>query len=360
MSDPAAISLDVRAAFWNRPSIRQFAATAVFMGVLIGFFWLLDRLEPAEHHRAGIVAGRPVTMAAVFVGLAHFVVAFFFMVTGRAWSTRQAARRLFAGMVVAVGLCGVLAVGSDVAKIFFPSVFVGVYFVSHEVRDEYYFSTVLGDVPPGRLHRPAFLLLLGAVILGLLALMWNLPFLRPTHRGIAILKPIVDLSTVQGSARAIWWAGPSMLLGAASAALFGGCLKKANMSAGEFFRTYSPLLVVYVVLTSLFFLAPKSEQSIYMIVCFHVAAWWVFMTRQLAKRDKTARPRGLAWFRETQAGFQTLHVGLVLLILGAAAVWAYAFERSLANPLGWLVSHQAFPYWTIGHVTVSFVPKVIR
>jgi hypothetical protein len=354
------MSLDARPTFWTRPSMRQFAATALFMGFLIGLFWLLDRFEPAEQHRAGIVGGRPVTVAAVLVGLAHFVVAFFFMVTSRGWSTRQAVGRLFLGMIVAVGLCGVLAVGSDVAKIFFPSVFVGIYFVSHEVRDEYYFTTVLGDVPPGRLPRPALLLLLGAVTLALLALVWNLPFLRPNHRGFAILRPIVDLSGIQGGEKIAWWATPSLLLAGGSLALFARCLKLAGMNAGEFLRTYSPLLVVYVVLTSMFFLAPKSEQSIYMIVCFHVAAWWVFMTRQLARRDRSSRPAGLAWFRETQAGFQTLHIGLVLLIVGAAAVWAYAFERSLAHPLGWIVSREAFPYWTIGHVTVSFVPKVIR
>jgi len=360
VSDSPAVSIDSRPAFWTSPSMRQFAVTALFMGFLIGLFWLLDRFEPAEHHRAGIVGGRPVSVAAVLVGLAHFVVAFFFMVTSRTWSTRRAVGRLFLGMVAAVALCAILAVGSDVAQIFFPSVFVGVYFISHEVRDEYLFTTVLGDVPPGRLPRPAFLLLLGAVTLILLALVWNLPFLRPSHRGFAILRPVVDLSGVQGAEKLVWWAGPSVLLAGAGVALLRLCLKRAGMAAGDFFRTYSPLLVVYVVLTSLFFLAPKKEQSIYMIVCFHVAAWWVFMTRQLARRDRSIRPAGLAWFRETQAGFQTLHVGLVLLIVGAAAVWAYAFERSLAHPLGWLVSREAFPYWTIGHVTVSFVPKVIR
>ena len=339
--------------------MRQFAGTAALMGVLIGLFWLLDKVEPAGH-RGGIVADRPVSVAAVLVGLAHFVVAFFFMVTSRAWSSRQAIRRLFLGMVAAVGVCGILAIGSEVARIFFPSVFVGVYFISHEVRDEYFFTTTLGDVPAGRLDRRAFLMLLGAVVLAMLALMWNLPFARPEHRGFAILKPIVDLSGVQGPTKAVWWAAPVALLGAAAAALFGSCLKRAKMGVGEFFRTYATLLVVYVVLTSLFFLAPKGEQSIYMIVCFHVAAWWVFMTRQLARRDRTTQPKGLAWFRETQAGFQTLHIGLVLLVLAVAGVWAYAFERSLANPLGWLVSQQAFPYWTIGHVTVSFVPKVIR
>lgn len=349
-----------RPAFWTRPSIRQFASTAVVMGVLIGLFWLLDRFEPAEHHRAGIVGGRPVSVAAVLVGLAHFVVAFFFMVTSRTSSTRQAIRRLFLGMIVAVALCGVLSIGSDAAPILFPSVFVGVYFISHEVRDEYFFATVLGDVPAGRLNRAAFLLLLGAVTLALLGLVWNLPFLRPNHRGMAILRPIVDLSDVQGLGKILWWAGPSLLLAGAAVALFRVSLKRAGLGAGEFFRTYSPMLVVYALLTSLFFLAPKKEQSIYMIVCFHVAAWWVFMTRQLARRDPSVRPSGLAWFRETQAGFQTLHLGLVVLIVAAAAVWAYAFERSLAHPLGWLVSREAFPYWTIGHVTVSFVPKVLR
>src|SRR6185436_3573579 len=119
--------------------------------------------------------------------------------------------RLFLGMIAGVALCGVLAVGSDLAKIFFPSVFVGVYFVSHEVRDEYFFATTLGDVPKGRLDRPALLLLLGAVVLALLAVYWNLPFVRPSSRGPAILKPIVDLTQVQGAARAIWWAGPALV-----------------------------------------------------------------------------------------------------------------------------------------------------
>ena len=347
-----------RPAFWASPSIRQFAATAVLMGVLIGAFWILDKVEPAEYHTHGIVGDRPVAVAAVLVGLAHFVVAFFFTVTSRAWSTRQAVRRLFLGMIVAVGLCGVLSVGSEVAKVFFPSAFVGIYFLSHEVRDEYFFTTTLGDVPRGRLDRPAFLLLLGAVFLTLLAVYWNLPFVRNSPRGAAILKPIVDLSELQGASRILWWAGPALVLAAAGAMMFGGCLKRAKLSVGEFFRTYSPLVVVYVLLTSLLFLAPKGEQSIYMIVCFHVAAWWVFTTRQLAGRDRTARPRGLAWFRETQAGFQTLHLALVVLIVGVAAVWAYGFDRSLANPLGWIVSREAFPYWTIGHVTVSFVPKI--
>jgi len=360
VTDSLAVAVAARSGFWARPSLRQFAWTAVVMAVMIGAFWLLDKVEPAEHHRGGIVGDRPVTMAAVLIGLAHFVVAFFFMVTSRTWSTGQAVRRLFMGMVVAIGLCVVLATGLSIdsafARTIFPSVFVGAYFISHEVRDEYFFTTTLGDAPAGRLDRTAFLMLLGAVFLGVFALLWNLPFARPEHRGFAILRPIVDLSGVRGAAKAAWWAGPVVLLAGAAAALFNGCLKRSTLSAGAFFRTYSPLLVVYAILTSLFFLAPKGEQSIYMIVNFHVAAWWVFTTRQLARRSKPST--GLAWFRDTQAGFQTLHLGLVVIIVGVAAVWAYAFERSLAHPLGWLVSREAFPYWTIGHVTVSFVPKI--
>lgn len=346
-----------RRAFWASPSLRQFAGTAVLTAVLIGLFWLLDRLEPAAHHRAGIVGGRPVSVAAVLTGLAHFAVAFFYMVTSRFWTSRRAVRRLLLGMLAAAGLCAVLAVGSNVAKIFFPSVFVGLYFISHEVRDEYRFTTVLGDVPAGRLDRRSFAMLMIAAILALGALMWNLPFLRPEHRGVAMLRPIVDLSGVQGAARALWWVGPILLLGGSSAALFVGSLKRAGMGPREFFRTYAPLLAVYALLTSLFFLAPKSERAIYMIVCFHVAAWWVFTTRRLARRDPAARPRGLAWFRETQAGFQSLHIALLIFFVALAALWAYGFDRSLANPLGWIVSREAFAYWTIGHVTVSFVPK---
>jgi hypothetical protein len=354
---PIAVPAVERPAFWASESLRQFAGTAVLTGALIGLFWLVDVVEPAVHHRAGIVGARPVSVAAVLAGLAHFSVAFFYTITSRAWGSRQAVRRFFLGMIAAVALCGVLAIGSDLVKVLFPSVFVGIYFIAHEVRDEYFFTTTLGDVPAGRLDRRAFLMLLGAVYFALNALIWNIPFVRPDHRGIAILRPIVDLSEVQGAARAIWWAGPPVLLGAAAVALFSSCLRQAKMSLGDFFRTYSPLLVIYAILASLLFLAPKKEQSIYMIVCFHVAAWWVFTARQLARRDRAAYSSGIAWFRETQAGFQTLHIALLLFFIGLAAVWAYGFDRSLAHPLGWLVSREAFPYWTICHVTVSFVPK---
>src|SRR5262245_59730582 len=173
-----------------------------------------------------------------------------------------------------------------------------------------------------------------------------------------ILRPVVDLSGLQGASRFGWWAGPVLLLAAAAVAFFTKSLALAKMSLGEFCRTYAPLFLVYAVLVALLLLGPKKDRAIYMIVCFHGSAWWVFTTRQLARRDRMVPVRGLAWFRETQAGFQTLHVALVLFFVALAAVWAYGFERSLAHPLGWLVSREAFGYWTLGHVTLSFMPKL--
>lgn len=349
-----------RAIGFRGDAFRQIAWTALVMVVLIGGFRLLMAVEPVAHRRDGIVGGRPVSTAAILVGLAHFAIAFFFSMTSRAGSSKEVWRRLLLGLAAGAALCGILAVGIEVAPLLFPSVFVGVYFITHEVRDEYFFCRTLGSVPGGRFDRTGFLLFLGAVVFAGLSLYWQWPFIRPDHRGAAILRPVVDLSALSGPARALWRAVPSMVLIAVAAALFRLSLRRAGMGLGEFCRAYAPLCAVYLLLLALLFLAPRSERSIYLIVTFHVAAWWVFTSRHLARRGRRGSPRDLgwcAWFRETQAGFQTLHLGLVVGIVALAAVWTYGFDRFLGNPLAWLVSPQAFPYWTIGHVTVSFLPK---
>ena len=64
------------------------------------------------------------------------------------------------------------------------------------------------------------------------------------------------------------------------------------------------------------------------------------------------------WVRTTQTGFQTLHLGLLVVLMAIGVVWAYAFHNDAAHHAMWvLVSRDAFPYWTIMHVTVSFTPR---
>ena len=62
--------------------------------------------------------------------------------------------------------------------------------------------------------------------------------------------------------------------------------------------------------------------------------------------------------RSTPGGFSFLHGGLVVLTLLGCAVAAYGFRNDASQSWFQLVpSRDAFPYWTIMHITLSFVPK---
>ena len=59
--------------------------------------------------------------------------------------------------------------------------------------------------------------------------------------------------------------------------------------------------------------------------------------------------------RTTPAGFRVLHIGLALGLLLLGGVWMYGLGGGT-----WLwtfLSAESFLYWTIMHITVSFVPR---
>ena len=93
----------------------------------------------------------------------------------------------------------------------------------------------------------------------------------------------------------------------------------------------------------------------------HVAAWYVFVIHQFSKRpapDPAPRKFGWKWMRTTRPGFEFLHIGLLVAVLIAAGVWAYGFNNSPSQPmLAAFLSRDAFPIWTIFHVTTSFAPR---
>ena len=64
------------------------------------------------------------------------------------------------------------------------------------------------------------------------------------------------------------------------------------------------------------------------------------------------------WVRATPTGFRWLHLGLLAAVIVAAIVWAYGFRNDASlTAMDVVLSRDAFPYWTIMHVTVSWVPR---
>ncbi len=97
------------------------------------------------------------------------------------------------------------------------------------------------------------------------------------------------------------------------------------------------------------------------IVTLHVATWFVFVSRGFAGRPApkpTPTTGSWDWMRRTRRGFLWLHSGLFVVIVGAAVLWACGFHNSSDQGALWVqLSKDAFPYWTIMHVTISFVPR---
>jgi len=59
--------------------------------------------------------------------------------------------------------------------------------------------------------------------------------------------------------------------------------------------------------------------------------------------------------RTTVKGFKTLHIGMVVVLMAIGLVWTIGPHQTVA--LKWLLAPESFLYWTIMHITVSFVRR---
>ena len=97
-------------------------------------------------------------------------------------------------------------------------------------------------------------------------------------------------------------------------------------------------------------------QRPYALILFHVVAWYIFAVYQFKRHPPKVAPRGLwLWMRTTVRGFETLHIGMVVILMAIGLVWTLWLGQS--PTLTWLLAPESFLYWTIMHITVSFVPR---
>jgi len=344
-----------------RPTIRQFLAASLLMGTLVGLFRLGMAVEPVANKKEGVVAGNALRAATVFTGIAHFSIAFLFMWTDPRAANRESRKRILAALLIGASVCAVcLSIASAVPS-FFLAGFVGLYFLTHEIRDEYFFSRTYRDVPEEGPGRDAVMRIIGGVISIAAAIGWNYLFVKRTNRGgVKFLRPGIDLRDLGTMERLTLWLVPVALFLLIAAALFVTTVRKSGRSPRQLWREYWPLITVYGGLALMLTADLRHQSTLYLVVLFHVAAWWVFTTRRLVLSGRAGSPRELGWltwFKRTQAGFQSLHIGLTLATVLLAVAWVYVFKKSPGNALAWIVTPDAFSYWTIMHVTVSFVPK---
>ena len=334
--------------------------TLGFVG-LFALWYLLERygLGLDKDHR--LVHGAAL-VPMVVIGVPHILIGFLFLATSRKMRSWRSYALLGGYFALGVGLCVLYALaGAHEAVNKIPVAVVTIYFVVHELRDEAFFYRVSGDAPavaPGA--RPAGFLdamtaILIAVVSGVGAWLYDLHAhtKRPPRNGpldyvfprevgegwraLVILVPLVLFVLWQ---RKRWARAEPGGLGATV-------------------RRHKPMAVVYLLFFSVIGagVGLGSGSLLAAIVLWHVIEWFLFGTRQATRNEGTggSPTTWLGRVRGTRRGFLTLHLGLSAVVFVLMLVWAYGQGRT--GPLTPVVSSNAFYYWTIMHVTLSFFPR---
>lgn len=343
--------------WWNTRTVRGFFNTVLLLIALVGGLRLLAPIE-VEFLGAGELTHRPFFSAMQIVGLPHIVIGFLFMVTSARMMNARSRFAIGAFVALGAGLCGLFFLaGGPAAKPQLPLTLVIVYFLVHAYRDEWHFYSQYGEerVRTDRNHLPWLLLGLFAVIV---TVVWTARTLTgdPGHN----LRWIVDSDSLAGVNRIALWIVPFCALSATAAFLLRTAKRRSGLGLRAMFSRDRPLWLVYLgipIVVGICWLVGGSART---IVLLHVIGWWVFATAMLAQRGRNTGPRTLGvwgWMRSTQYGFQTLHGVLALVFLVLLVVYFHNRVTLGDTALAWFLERDAFYYWTVMHVTVSFVPK---
>jgi hypothetical protein len=332
------------------------------LGFAVGLAALFAVVSTIEHAAVGRLARRQrfiwhyAETSTRFLAIAHTIVATLFLATSS--RLRNARGRLW---MLGLGVLGVLAClafsGAGGEKAPLAAVLFYTYFVAHEVRDEAFFYRVNGDAPgPDPATRARHARLAAVILWTALATTFSIGFAFGIGGARRFDGPIDH-----------WTLLPRAGLALAILATAFGVLAFAGRRAGlrgraewrAYLATHRPIVFVYVGAYVVLFAGMALTGRMYAIVAVHVLIWWVFALRQMAKRPASPRPRALTWrwFRDTPLGFNVLHAGVLVAVVAAAAVWAFAFRNDPRIPAMKLLSKEAFPYWTLMHVSLSWVPR---
>jgi len=241
-----------------------------------------------------------------------------------------------------------------------PAVLFYAYFLAHEIRDELFFYRVNGDAPAGDRDAAAVRALWtipvvasAPVLAGILATAaFGLGGPKKLQAMLAGLDPAVRVALV---------AGAVVLAALAVVVTYRRLRRFAPDGFASLVRRHRPLMVVFALIYATLVVGVALTGRVYAIVAIHVCIWYVFTLRQLKQRPAPVpapKPFTWAWVRATPAGFRTFHLAVFALVVGLA-VWRTLAFGNAPEPqaLAVLTSKEAFPYWTLLHVTWSWVPR---
>ena len=330
--------------------------TVAFGGVL----WLVAQWERQAvdlGSRGRYFVWNAAEASARFLAVAHTIVASAFLLTSKRVRSGRALAWLIALLVLSVAVCFGYAALSD-ASAQGAAVFFTAYFLAHDLRDENYFYEANGDAKraAGTPPRPARLatVVVTAAIVATLA--------------VAVLLGVGGARRYMGSLAEVSLA---LRAGLAAAVVVAVAIAVRAVARAEgvrdrtgwraFLRGHRPLLLVCAGAYAALFVGLWLTGRFYVIVSLHIVLWWVWAGRNVARAPKPVprpRPFTWTWVRRTPVGFHAFHAGVLALVVGAAALWAFGWHNDPSmTGLRMLAGKDVFYYWTLVHVTVSWMPR---
>jgi len=354
---------------------RNFLRAVLLVVGVVFLFWCgyyFER-EILNRHPAETRFIRESTEAAMrYLTIPHFIIGFLFMVSSR--RNQNLRQRMWVGglLMLGTGLCALYYLGGGKTNMIMYSA-VYLYFLVHDLRDEAMFYNALGD-SPSVADRATFnnfvRWMIGLVVFSLAALAW-----APTPFGAYYEKVVAEQSALSDTVLAsspiydgslpliakLAVAGIPILIGVVCYALvlryYAARLGHPNVAS--LVNAHAPMIRVMIGVAAVLGLSLVITRRPYALILFHVVAWYVFAAYQLAKHPPKAPPAGWwTWMRTTAKGFKTLHIGLVVLLMAVGLYWTLALDpNDTSHWLAAVLHPHAFLYWTIMHITVSFVPR---
>ncbi|MEX0818540.1 MAG: hypothetical protein WD070_03070 [Pirellulaceae bacterium] len=334
-------------------SERNVWRAAMLVTALILFFQIADWAEPRllVSPDGQELVGNAAEASTRYFTIPHIIVGFLFMISSLRNRTRRKriwiAGLLFAGAMLCCAYEELLDSGGKLLA----SAFLYSYFLLHELKDELQFYRMLEDTPKledERYFRSFARAQIALLLVGTVFILWVSGTMRT--------PPVLALAGV-----------PALgMVGIATA--FGGCWLAVVVASYRWYAVRRGTSIVQVVrdhrrlirlFTTIFLLTIVGAiltDRLYPIILLHVAVWYVFTCRAL--KDLPAGPTRIgtwAWMRGTLVGFRTLHIGLavVCILLGLVVV----YTQGPVDQVWWIISPEAFPYWTIMHVSLSLLPR---
>lgn len=323
---------------------------------ILGFtaVWLFEMYVLVNPNR---FVRNPAELTTRVFGFSHYLVGLMFMMSSKKMRKRD-------GWAWFLGL---LAIGVLISVFFYNFggrfnpvlvIFYFLFFMVHGFRDVVFFYQPSTDDPA--LERTRSLILGLIQVCLIVSLMY---VLVPAYFLYRSLKPrtywpelegqIASLMPyLKGTLMASWLLLPLSLVGMSR------LMRKFPGGWVGFYHDNKPILLVLLYSVLIILASPLLGAWIYnLLILSHFVGWYFYASRRLATIPRQpARAGGVwKWFRGSIVGFQRLHLGAAAVFL--LVILLNYFFLPANGMVETLFSANAFYYWTVIHVTISFAPR---